>query len=156
MGQFVPCGGTDIEGTTWPRFWCIHHQQRPEGHAECTESSQAHCAYRKVGVTIEQLEPDRCGRPVLVARREGVVGLFQQRAKGAGQEFGISWMRHDLESRRADGAEFRELVEQVERVLVPQVIRIERKGAFEDRLALRHAANAQQVGAQRAEGWSGD
>jgi hypothetical protein len=68
---------------------------------------------------------------ILVAGRQGVVGLFQQGTEVHRQQVGFRRRRHDLEPPGRDGLEGGELVQQVEGVLVPDVIGIPREGPLQ-------------------------
>ena len=99
-----------------------------------------------------ELEPHRRGRLVAVAHRQRIVRLFQQRHDVQRQQVRLVRRRDHTEASAVDRAERLHLVEQVERVLVPQVERIERKGALQRGAPGVHLPGAQLVGAHHPVG----
>ena len=125
-----------------------HAHAHPEAHAQRAKSGQSHGTHREVGVIPIELEPDRRGRLVAVAHRERIVRLLQQRHDVQRQQLRFVRRGHHTEASAIDRAERLHLVEQVERVLVPQVERIERERPFQRGAPGIHLPDAQLVRAQ--------
>ena len=91
---------------------------------------------------IVQFDPDRRRRPIVVPRSEDIVRLFKQWSQRLSEIFGFRRRCHDLEPGRRDRAESGEVVEQIERVLVPEVVGVQRERRLEVCTPLGHPAEA--------------
>ncbi len=143
--QFMPGCGAVVELAGRAGGRTIKREHPAKTHPERSQAGQPDTAHGEVGVLAVHLDPDRCGWPVVVVRREGVVPPFQQRSQVDAVVLGLVSRHHQLESRCGDGCVSLQLVEQVEGVLVPEIERIDGERAVDMPTSLVNRSGAQLV-----------
>ena len=131
VGDLVPEGAAPVEVADLTCRRRVESEHRAEAHAESAETGQPHGANREVGVRRIDLHPDRRRRLEAVALGERRPGLLRQFDHVGGQQVGLAVVDVELEVLALDLPVVAERVEQVERVLGPDVVGVAREGGFQ-------------------------
>ena len=149
--QLVPQGRAPVELSDRPRGGRVDGGHGPEAGAEAGQPGQAHRAHGEVGVIGIDLDPHRPLRLVAVALGQARVGLFGQ-GRGVGSEqVRLLAVEQDAKVLGARLAVLRERVEEVQRVLDPDVVGVALERGLEVPAAVLDRAEAELVEAEDAQ-----
>ena len=132
--ELVPERGAPVEVSDLARRGRVEGQHRTEAHAQGAQSGEPDRADRKVGVRRIELDPDRRRRLEAVAFDQHGPGLFRQLDHVRRQQFRLALVDMELEVLALDRPVLDERVDEVERVLDPDVVRVAREGRLQVRL----------------------
>ena len=127
----------------------VDRHDAPEADAERAEAGEPHRAHGEVGVAREDLDPDGPFDAIAVARLELLERLVGIRGQVRLEQRRLLATDEELQASDALRLVAVEAVEQVERVLGPDVVGIAGEGGLEARPPARDVAEAEQVQSQR-------
>ena len=122
MRDLMPEGGPPVELAGLARRRRVHRQHRPETHTQSAESHQPDGADGEIGVPGEDLHSNRRGWLEAVSLRKPVISLLGQIPHVERKKLRLLCVDDQLKPLRPSLLVLTESIEEIERVLVPNII----------------------------------